>query len=157
MGKTTWSGPIRSEGGFQQGTDIVLAAVTAATLTLNRDDHDGKIVPLSRAGGMTVTLPAATGSQARFKLRVDTTFTSNGVVAVANSSDVMNGFTSIGGGTAALFGTLPASDTITMNGSTTGGLAGSIIELIDVAANKWEVVAKLVGSGTPATCFSAAV
>lgn len=157
MGQSTWSGPIKSNAGFITGTDVVLDAVTAATLALTADDHNGRIIPLSRAGGMTVTLPAATGSQARFKLRVDTTFTSSGIVQVANASDVMNGFASVGGGTAALFGTLPASDTLTMNGSTTGGLAGSIIELVDVATNKWEVVAKLVGSGTPATPFSAAV
>jgi hypothetical protein len=44
-----------------------------------------------------------------------------------------------------------------MNGSTTGGLAGSYIELVDIAAGDWIVRAALIGSGSPATPFSAAV
>jgi hypothetical protein len=59
--------------------------------------------------------------------------------------------------TGTVFSTLATSDTITLNGSTKGGLAGSYIELRDVATNQWVVSASLVGSGTPATPFSAAV
>jgi hypothetical protein len=106
---------------------------------------------------MTVTLPAATGSQAVYKFLVATTFTSNGVIQVANATDVMNGLASVGGATGSVFSTLPASDTITMNGSTTGGLAGSYIELVDISAGEWLVRAALIGSGSPATPFSAAV
>ena len=156
MAITTFSGPVRSLAGFISGTDAVAASVTSATLAVT-SDYNGQIVPLNRAGGMTVTLPAATGSQAVYRFVVGTTFTSNGVIQVANASDTMNGLASVGGGTASVFGTLPASDTITMNGSTTGGLAGSYIELIDVAAGDWIVRAALIGSGSPATPFSAAV
>lgn len=156
MSLTTFSGPVKSNAGFISGTDAVAASVTAATLAVT-SDYNGQVVPLNRAGGMTVTLPAATGSQAVYRFVVGTTFTSNGVIQVANASDTMNGLASVGGGTASVFGTLPASDTITMNGSTTGGLAGSYIELIDVAAGDWVVRAALVGSGSPATPFSAAV
>ena len=44
-----------------------------------------------------------------------------------------------------------------MNGSTTGGIAGDIVELEDIATNLWSV--KVLGSatGTEATPFSAAV
>ncbi len=156
MSITTFSGPVRSLAGFISGTDAVAASVTSATLTVT-DAYNGQIIPLNRAGGMTVTLPAATGSQAVYRVLVGTTFTSSGIIQVANSTDTMNGLASVGGGTAALFGTLPASDTITMNGSTTGGLAGSYIEFVDIAAGDWIVNAALVGSGTPATPFSAAV
>jgi len=92
-----------------------------------------------------------------YRILVGTTFTSNGIIQVANATDTMNGLASVGGATASVFGTLPASDTITMNGSTTGGLAGSYIELIDVAAGDWIVRAALIGSGSPATPFSANV
>lgn len=162
MGTTTFSGPVVSKAGFITGVDAVAASVTSATLTLTSanglaDAYNGEVIPLNRAGGMTVTLPPATGSQAVYSFLVGTTFTSNGIIQVANSTDTLNGFASVGGGTAALFGTLPASDTITMNGSTTGGLAGSFITVRDVATGDWIVNANLVGSGTPATPFSAAV
>lgn len=153
---TTFSGPVKSNAGFISGTDAVAASVTAATLAVT-SGYNGQLIPLNRAGGMTVTLPAATGSQAVYRFVVGTTFTSNGIIQVANATDTMNGLASVGGGTASVFGTLPASDTITMNGSTTGGLAGSYIELIDAAAGDWIVRAALVGSGSPATPFSAAV
>lgn len=156
MAITTFSGPVRSLAGFITGTDVVQAAVTTATLAVT-SDYNGELIPLSRAGGMTVTLPAATGSQAVYRFVVATTFTSNGVIQVANASDTMNGLAAVGGTTGSVFSTTATSDTITMNGSTTGGLAGSYIELTDIAANEWVVSAALVGSGTPATPFSAAV
>lgn len=156
MAITTFSGPVRSLAGFITGTDSVAPSVTSATLTVT-DAYNGLSIPLNRAGGMTVTLPAATGSQAKYRFLVGTTFTSNGVIQVANSTDVMAGLAAVGGGTGAVFSTLPASDTITMNGSTTGGLAGSYIELTDISSGEWLVNAALIGSGTPATPFSAAV
>ena len=160
MAITTFSGPVKSNAGFISGTDAVAASVTSATLAItsaNIDSYNGKVIPLNRAGGITVTLPAATGSQAVLRFIVGTTFTSNGVIQVANATDVMAGPAAVGGSTGSVFSTLPASDTITMNGSTTGGLAGSYIELLDVAAGDWIVRAALVGSGSPATPFSAAV
>lgn len=156
MSITTFSGPVRSLGGFITGTDAVAASVTSATLAVT-DAYNGQTIPLNRAGGMTVTLPAATGSQAVYRFVVGTTFTSNGVIQVANATDVMVGHASVGGTTGNVFSTLPASDTITMNGSTSGGLAGSFIELQDISAGEWLVRAALIGSGTPATPFSAAV
>lgn len=162
MAITTFSGPVRSLAGFISGTDSVAASVTSATLVITAanglaDAYNGGLIPLNRAGGMTVTLPASTGSQAVYRFVVGTTFTSSGIIQVANASDTFNGTASVGGTTASVFGTLPASDTLTMNGSTTGGLAGSYIECYDAAAGDWIVTANLVGSGSPATPFSAAV
>lgn len=158
MAMTTFSGPVRSLAGFITGTDAVSASVTASTLAVTADAYNGEIVPIDRAAGTAVTLPAATGSQARFSFLIGTTVTSNSTtIKVANATDVMNGSASVGGGTGAVFSTLPASDTITLNGSTTGGLAGSYIEVVDIAAGFWLVSASLVGSGTPATPFSATV
>lgn len=157
MSQTSFSGPVRSLAGFITGTDSVAASVTAATLTVT-SDYNGQTIPLNRAAGVTVTLPAATGTQAVYRFLIGTTIASNNaVIQVANATDVMNGIASVGGSTASVFGTLPASDTITMNGSTTGGVAGSYVELKDVATGDWLVTAYLVGSGSPATPFSAAV
>ncbi len=162
MGTTTFSGPVVSKAGFITGVDAVSASVTSATLVITSanglaDAYNGEVIPLNRAGGMTVTLPAATGSQAVYTFLVGTTFTSSGIIQVANATDTFNGIANVGGGTGVVFSTLPASDTITMNGTTTGGLAGSFITVRDVAAGDWIVTANLVGSGSPLTPFSAAV
>jgi len=157
MGSTTFSGPVTSTAGFISGSGVVGTSVTAATLTVD-STMNGTIIPLNRAAGQAVTLPAATGSQAVYRFLVGTTITSNtSTISAANATDVMNGSASIGGGTGALFSTLPASDRLTMNGSTQGGLIGSYVEVTDVAAGYWLVNAALVGSGTPITPFSAAV
>lgn len=157
MASTTFSGPVTSTAGFITGTGAVAAAVTAATLTVD-SSYNGQVIPLNRAAGVTVTLPAATGSQAVYRFVVSTAVTSNNhIIKVANATDVMAGTAGVSGTTGSVFSTLPASDTITMNGSTTGGLAGSYVEVIDIAAGDWIVTAALVGSGTPATPFSATV
>lgn len=157
MSRTTFSGPVVSQGGFITGTDAVSPAVTASTVTMD-DTYNGEIVPLDRAGGIAVTLPAATGSQTSYKFFVKTTFTSSATIKVANATDVMNGIVAVSNATAATaFATLTASDTITMNGTTTGGLAGSYVELTDIGAGFWTVSGSLLGSGTVATPFSATV
>jgi hypothetical protein len=155
---TTFSGPVRSLAGFITGTDVVQASVTAATLALTADAYNGEIVPVSKADGTAITLPAATGSQAKFTVLISTTISSNSTtLKVANSTDVMVGTAAVSATTGTVYSTLAASDTITLNGSTTGGVAGSYIEVTDVAAGIWLVSAALVGSGTPSTPFSATV
>jgi hypothetical protein len=49
------------------------------------------------------------------------------------------------------------SDTITLNGTTTGGLKGDIIRIVDVAANLFSVTVMSAATGTEATPFSATV
>ena len=157
MSLTTFSGPVRSLAGFITGTAGV-STVTTSTLAVTADAYNGQTINLSRAAGIVATLPAATGSKAVYTFVITTTVTSNNyVIQVANSTDTMNGLASVGGTTANIFGTLPASDTITMNGSTTGGLVGSYVQVTDIASGEYLVSAALVGSGTPATPFSAAV
>lgn len=156
MAMTTFSGPVRSLAGFITGADSVITA-SAATLTVD-DTYNGDTILLSRAAGVTVTLPAATGTQAKYAFFVATSVTSNNnIIKVANATDVMAGNAVISGGTAGTFGTTSTSDTITMNGSTTGGLIGSVVELVDIASGVWAVSASLTGSGVAATPFSATV
>ncbi|UTY50432.1 hypothetical protein [Sinorhizobium fredii] len=136
-------------------------ALTAATLALALATHAGATVVVDRAAGSTVTLPAATGSGAKFKLVVKTTITSNSlIVKVANATDVMTGTALFGqdaADTAVLFETAATDDTITMNGSTTGGIKGDIIELEDLASGLWGVTVRGSATGTEATPFSATV
>ncbi len=157
MASTTFSGPVTSTAGFITGTGVN-STVTASTLTVTAAEYNGQTINLSRAAGITVTLPAATGSNATYRFVVSTTVTSNSYkIQVANSTDVMNGNLNVSGSSGTTFGTLPASDTITMNGSTTGGLAGSYVQVTDIASGIFLVTGALVGSGTVATPFSAAV
>ncbi len=157
MANTTFSGPVTSTNGFITGTGVN-STVTAATLTVTADAYNGQTINLSRAAGITVTLPAATGTNAVYKFVVTTAVTTNSnIIQVANATDTMNGLASVAGTTGSVFSTLPASDTITMSGTTTGGLIGSYVQVTDIAAGEFLVTAALVGSGTPATPFSAAV
>lgn len=156
MGSTTFSGPVTSKGGFITGTDVNSTLTASAAIT--QETYNGQIINLSAAAGMTITLPAATGTNAMYRFVVSTTVTSNSYkIQVANATDVLVGKASVAGGTGTVFSTLTTSDTLTMNGSTQGGVAGSYVEITDVASGVFVVRANLLGSGTPITPFSAAV
>jgi len=143
------------------GQSLTPISITASTVTLDRHIHRGAWVVLNRAAGVTVTLPAATGSGDVYKILVGTTVSSNNdIIQVANASDTMVGniqtaTTTFGASDQEAAG--GTDDTITMNGTTTGGIQGSYVILEDVADNLWLVQGALVGSGTIASSLSAAV
>lgn len=166
MGTTTFSGPVVSDGGFVGDVTGAVTATTpvdatASTLTVTQATHAGRVVTLNRAAGIAVTLPAASGSGAQYRFFVGTTVTSNStVISVASASDTMSGVCiqlADGGATVNGYETAADTDTITLNGTTTGGVLGDFVELIDVAANKWYVRVMESATGTEATPFSAAV
>jgi hypothetical protein len=130
-----------------------------ASATLKREQHSFRKLILNAAAGLTVTLPAAVGSGDRYEIFVGTTVTSNALaIKAASSSDIIQGV--IGVSTDAAGVNVPTaadSDTISMNGSTTGGLKGSRIILQDVSTGVWEVSGALVSTGAEATPFSATV
>ncbi len=131
-----------------------------STLAVTVADHDGKTIKLDQAAGSVCTLPAASGSGARFRFVVTVKPTSNAHIVKVTGDDVMHGL-ALGldgdGVPANAWGTAVDSDTITMDGSTQGGEIGDVIECEDVAADKWAVQVRLRQSGTEATPFSAAV
>lgn len=159
MATTTFSGSVVSTNGFISGSGS-LVSVTGNT-TLTAANNAGRTMLLDVASGATVTLPAATGTGNTYKFFVATTVTSNSyVVQVANATDTMAGMAIVandGGNTASIFETAADSDTITMNGSTTGGILGAQIEVQDVASGVFSVVVRSAATGTEATPFSAAV
>lgn len=135
-----------------------------STLTMKRVKHEGKITRLDRAAGITVTLPNATGSGDVYRFTIGTALTSNNYkVQVARSADFMRGqawliCSANAGFATANTGTLATeSDTLTLNGTTTGGVIGDEFVFTDIAKNVWAVQADLGGSSTAATPFSAAV
>lgn len=134
--------------------------VTASTLTLTKD-HAGAVLTANRAAGITFTLPAASGTGRWYEIFTGTTITSNNlIVQVANATDIMAGYALLAqdsADTAVMFETASDSDTITMNGTTKGGIKGDFIKLRDVASGLWHVEVKGSATGTEATPFSAAV
>ena len=144
-----------------------LVTLTEAT-TLTNAAHAGRILLMGEVGGdasATFTLPAATGNGAEFKFIVSVVNTSNYVIQVADATDTIDGSVvvtndSTDGGTASLISwpTVAASDTITLNGTTTGGVnIGDYILLTDIATNQYSVSGLLNASGSEATPFSAGV
>lgn len=134
--------------------------VTASSVTIDRETHGGQLITINAAAGCAVTLPAATGSGYRFEFIIGTTITSNSTTIKVVGDDVMVGYATLlqdAADTAVHFETAGTSDTITMNGSTTGGIAGARIVLTDIAADKWHVDMKGAATGTEATPFSATV
>lgn len=140
---------------------LVLAG---ATLTLTTASHGGKTILLDTAAGSVVTLPAATGSGARFTFRVHTKPTSNfHQVKVASASDFMAGSVNILDNDAAAQGAYSADgtadDNIQLNGTTKGGLVGDTFEVCDIKSTIWAITGDLVcpAGSNPADMFSAAV
>lgn len=139
-------------------TALAPVAVTAST-TLSRDVHAGTTVVVNAAAGATITLPASSGKGDEYTIFVNTTITSNSlIIRVANATDIMQGVLSIATDVAGVTcPTAATSDTITMNGSTAGGVKGSYVVLQDVASGVWEVSGGLVSTGAEGNPFSAAV
>ena len=156
---TTFSGPVISTGGFISGSNSLVSITANATLTAA--SHAGRTMVLSVASGATLTLPAASGTGNIYKFFVATTITSNNyIIQVANGNDTMAGVAIVANdsdNSASIFETAAASDTITLDGTTTGGILGGTIEIQDVATNVFSVVARGAATGTEATPFSAAV
>lgn len=135
-----------------------------ATKTLTAAANNNGTILLDTAAGSVVTLPAATGSGAKFRFVVSVLATSNShIVKVANASDTMIGIIQghrVDTGNAVLgFAAGATDDTITLNRTTTGSVSkGEWIEVEDVAANKWAVTGMLSATGAAfATPFSATV
>lgn len=142
---------------------VPVAPINATTSTLAVDPalHAGKLVTLNRAAGITATLPRASGSGAFYRFYVGTTITSNTtIIRVSNATDVLVGGAIVmqdGGSTVIAFEASGTDDTITFNGSTTGGIRGDHIVIEDVAAGFYRVELFVSGTGTEVTPFSATV
>lgn len=168
MAATHFSGPVVSTNGFQgnvTGTVVATSpvAVTGSSVTITQAAHAGRVVNLSRAAGIAVTLPAASGSGSVYRFVIGTTITSNSTtIKVANTSDAMQGFSMIvsddaGGPVKGFIAAAGTDDTITFNGTTTGGYIGDTVEIIDIATNVFQVRILGKATGTEATPFSATV
>jgi|TARA_X000001388_G_scaffold56518_1_gene41787 hypothetical protein len=177
MGTTTFQGPVVSKKGFfNTGPGNVVDADSSISLTVA--DHAGRIVHNDAAGAVTYTLPATNANSdsavagpgadfnnlnnvgATIEIFSSITKTGDLVVQAANATDVMVGsavFIDDSSDNVVGFETASTSDTITLNGSTKGGVTFSKIVCTVLASGKWKVDVLSGCTGTPATPFSAAV
>lgn len=143
--------------------DVSARLVAAGgTLTLTEAAHDGKIIALDTAAGSVVTLPAATGSGARFLFLVTVTATTNSHIVKVTTNDTMTGFVlnnDLDGTAPAFYKATSTDDTITMNRTTTGGVIGDWIECVDMLTDLWFIRGSItcVAGSNIATPFSATV
>jgi hypothetical protein len=171
MAQTTFSGPVRSLAGFIS-SGVSNSVTTAVGATLNVANYAGKQIYYTSTAAATFTLPAVISTSpsdptdpnqsnnygATFEFVLSTTVTGNFVVQVANASDTMVGTAILGSGTTALvFSTVTASDTITLSGTTTGGVGGASVKATVVGANRYKVEVVSGATGAVATPFSATV
>ena len=166
MAKSTFSGPVKSLAGFISAGNANVVSLTADT-TLTVDAHAGKILTCNDADGK-FTLPSivatAPGNDedpnqtnnlgATFTFVVETAATDMDILTDGTDKFVGGLYTGVTDATGKTFISGASNDVITLNGSTKGGLAGSIIKVTAVGSAKYAVEGIILGSGTLVTSFA---
>ena len=177
MARTTFQGPVRSLGGIYQQGPATVVDITTST-TLSPEAHGGRIIAVggSLAAALTLTLPAINVSTnpvtsgpgqdpntinnegVVYTIWVPTTISTSSLKIGTDGTDKFVGsLISVDTDTSgAVVGFTAAStnDFINLNGTTTGGVAGTWIQIVAIAANKYMVNGLLNGSGVVATPFA---
>jgi hypothetical protein len=177
MALTTFQGPVRSLAGFYtQGPGNVINITASTTLTV--EQHAGKVITVGGtiASNIVLTLPAvnttATPNSAGpgqdpnnpnnqgavFTIFVPTTIATSSVKIGTNGTDKYVGsiltIDTDSSGAMAGFAPAAANDFINLNGSTTGGVAGSYIQITALSSAVYMVQGVVNCTGTPATPFA---
>jgi len=171
MANTTFSGPVISKNGFiGSGPGSTVALTANTSLTVNA--HAGRILLTQDADGIFTLLSivatadsaiAGPGSDlnnannigATFTFYVDTTATD--VQIVTDGTDKFTGaaMVAVNDGAKKAFFPGASNDVLSMNGTTSGGIIGSIVTVTAIeAANYLVHNTLLLGSGTIVTPFS---
>ena len=166
MAKSTFSGPVRSLAGFINAGYNSTVSLTANT-TITVASHAGRPLLCNDADGVftlhsiVVTEPTdvTDPSQlcnlgAQFTFIVVTAATDMDIVTDGTDKFVGGIYTGKDDATGKTFISGASNDVITQNGSTKGGLAGSIIRITAVASAKYAVEGLILGSGTIVTPFA---
>ena len=170
MAQTTFQGPVKSINGFiGAGVGNVVSLTADTTLTVA--DHAGRILTCNDADGK-FTLPTidatadANGTGpgndpnntnnlgATFTFVVETAATDMDIKTDGTDKFVGGVYIGVNNATGKTFISGASNDVITLDGSTGGGIDGSIIRCTAIADNKYAVEGILLGSGTLATPFA---
>ncbi len=177
MARTTFQGPVRSLGGFYQQGPATVVDVTSS-VTLNPVDYAGRIISVggSLAADVVLTLPAINTSAnpassgpgqdpntinnegVTYTVWVPTTISTSSLKIGTNGTDKFVGsllsVDTDSSGAVVGFTAASTNDFINLNGTTTGGVAGTWIQIVAIAANKYMVTGVVNGSGSVATPFA---
>jgi len=166
MAKSTFSGPVQSLAGFISAGNANVVSLTADT-TLTVAAHAGKVLITNDADGkftlpsIVVTAPDADDDPnqtnnlgATFTFIVVTAATDMDILTDGTDKFVGGLYTGVDDATGKTFNSGSSNDVITMNGSTKGGLAGSIVKVTAMASAKYAVEGLILGSGTIVTPFA---
>lgn len=136
-----------------EGT-IAAVSLSVTTQTLRRISNLALWLRTTIAATQTINLPASTGKGGYYRIFIGVTATGNKIVRCNGATDTMQGQASMAGGTPGSFATAANSNTITLNGSTQGGVLGTVVELWDVFPGVWSVQVNAIGTGVQVTPFS---
>ena len=166
MAKPTFSGPVKSLAGFISAGNAAVVSLTADT-TLTVAAHAGKTLLTNDADGK-FTLPTIVATApdsdddpnqlnnlgASFTFVVVTAATDMDILTDGTDKFVGGIYTGVSDATGKTFISGAANDVITLNGSTKGGIAGSIIRVTAIASAKYAVEGLTLGAGTLVTPFA---
>ncbi len=130
----------------------VTGQVTAlTTLTVTKALHSNRTILLSLLAGFTSTLPAATGSGVTFEFMIGIVNTSASyIIQTLPLTDIFAGNIFVGidsATTGKAFKTAATSNTITLNGGSTGGASiGDCVWVMDIQSGVWAVSGSVVGT-----------
>jgi len=177
MARTTFQGPVRSLAGIYQQGPASVVAITSST-TLSPATYAGTIISVggSLAANVVLTLPSinvtanpitsgpgqdpstANNQGVKYTIWVPTTISTSSLKIGTDGTDKFVGsllsVDTDSSGAMVGFTAAASNDFINLNGTTTGGVAGTWIEIFAIAANKYMVTGVVLGTGTVATPFA---
>jgi len=163
-------------GLYQQGPATVVDITTSTTLS--PEAHGGRIISVggSLAAALTLTLPAINVSTNSitsgpgqdpntvnnegvvYTIWVPTTISTSSLKIGTDGTDKFVGslisVDTDSSGAVVGFTAASTNDFINLNGGTTGGVAGTCIQIVAIAANKYMVTGVINGTGAVATPFA---
>ncbi len=177
MAITTFDGPIRSLGGIYQQGPSTIVNITAST-TLSPLAHGGRIITVggTLAANVVLTLPTintsanvasagpgndpntANNEGVTYTIWVPTTIATSSLKIGTDGTDRFVGYvlsidTDSTDATRG-FGAGANDDFINFNGTTTGGVAGTWVQIVAIDALKYVVTGVVLGTGVVATPFA---
>ena len=166
MAKTTFAGPVRSLAGFINAGSTGVVSLTADT-TMTVASHAGRLLLTNDADGkftlpsIVVTTPGDPTDPNQLN-NLGATFTFLVITAATDMDILTDGTDKFVGGlylgksdaAGKTFMSGGSNDVITMNGSTTGGIVGTVVTCYAAASAKYVVSGIALASGTVATPFA---
>ena len=166
MARTTFSGPVRSLAGFINAGSTGVVSLTADT-TLTVAAHAGRVLLTNDADGkftlptIDVTTPGDPTDPNQLN-NLGATFTFLVITAATDMDILTDGTDKFVGGlylgksdaAGKTFMSGAANDVITMNGTTKGGIVGTVVTCYAAASAKYVVSGTVLASGTVVTPFA---